>query len=134
MKPVRNGDTAMTSAIAGGRAGSTVVVSIDKRFPDGRCRIILQCSTAAGAQVSEDLKGRSTFQGGRQNGKNNGDAEELLHSLAFSDTIEIKATWGLSSCISLVRPACRAAGPGVRTVRWRETAVLGLVHDPGDDE
>jgi hypothetical protein len=49
-----------------------------------------------------------------------------LHSLAFSDTIEIKATWGLSSCISLVRPACRAAGPGVRTVRWRETAVLGL--------
>jgi hypothetical protein len=101
MKPVRNGDTAMTPAIAGGRAGSAVVGVIDKRFPDGCCLIILQCSTVAGPQVSEDLEVRSTFQRRRQDGKNNVDAEDLLHSIAFSDTVEIKATWDLlSSCIS----------------------------------
>jgi hypothetical protein len=105
MKPVRNGDTAMTSAIAGRRASSAVVVLIDKRFPDRRFRrIILERSTAAGSQVSE---GRSTFQRGRQKRKNNADAEVLLHSFAFSDTAEIKATWGFSSCISLSGPACR---------------------------
>jgi hypothetical protein len=112
MKPVRNGDTAMTSAIAGRRASSTVVVPIDKRVPDRRFRIILERSTAAGSQASEGLEGRSTFQRGRQKRKNNADAEVLLHSFAFSDSVEIKATWGFSSCISLIRPACRAAGPG----------------------
>jgi hypothetical protein len=111
MKPVRNDAAAMTSAIAGGRAGSAVV-SIDKRFPDGHCLIILECSTAAGARVSEGLEVRSTFQRRRQNGKDNGDAEELLHSIAFSDTVEIKATWGFSSCIGLIRPACRTARSG----------------------
>jgi hypothetical protein len=113
MKPVRNGDTAMTSAIAGRRASSTVVVPIDKRVPDRRFRlIILERSTAAGSQASEGLEGRSTFQRGRQKRKNNADAEVLLHSFAFSDTVEIKATWSFSSCITLIRPACRAAGPG----------------------
>ena len=93
VNPVGNGDPAMTCAIAGGRAGRAVVVSITNRFPDGHFRlVILECSAAAAVNVSENLEVGRTFQGGCQNGKDHIDAERCLHSIEFSATFDIKAT------------------------------------------